>query len=116
MEKNCGFKFYVSIEKKRGKKSCKIETAIKDVCQAVPSKATIYRWFNEDDNIMKVREETRGRPSVLQSTTNIDEVKRIIDINPSASRKAIAEEIDNAKDTGRAILKEDLHMWKVCST
>lgn len=116
MEKNCCFKFYVSIEKKRGKKVCEIERALKDVCQDVPSTATIYRWFNEDENITEFREETRGRPSVLRSTTNIDEVKWIIDINPRASLRAIAEEVGMGKDTVRSILREDLHMRKVCST
>ena len=116
MEKNCCMKFYVSVEKKRGKKASEIEKALKEVCEDVPSSATIYRWFKDKENTIEFREETRGRPNVLRSAAMIDDVKWIIDMNPNASLRAIAEEIGIGKDTVRSILREDLGMRKVCST
>ena len=53
---------------------------------------------------------------MLRSAAMIDDVKWIIDMNPNASLRAIAEEIGIGKDTVRSILREDLGMRKVCST
>lgn len=108
-------KFYVLTEKKRNKSAAEIEKALHQAWSNVPSTATIYRWFNTEEEESQ-KEETRGRKKTVTTEDNVEEIKFILDVNPNASTRAIAEEAHMSKETVRQIIVNNLQMSKVCST
>jgi len=109
----CCLKFYVLTEKRRNKSATEIFKALHEIWgDSMPSKATIYRWYDEPE---KNKNETRGRPSIVMTDSNIEIVKCLIEENQKMSVRQLSSETGINKDSIHIMLKEKLDMRKICS-
>ena len=110
------FKFYVQTRKTLGENCTQIINDLSHVYpDSCPSQATIYRYFNDNENDEN-KEETRGRKRTSITPESIANVKSLIESDRHMSLRSIAQEIGISHESVRSILHDHLHRRYLCST
>ena len=83
----------------------------------VLSSAQVFRWHKAfKDGLESVEEEQRaGRPSTARTENNVACVKIVLDKDWRLQVRLIAEEVGLPKTDVHQIIREDLHMRKICA-
>ena len=109
---------YVYIEFKRGRSAKDIHAQlIASGVPGVPDSTTVWRWHTAYQNGKEsFRDDPRsGRPSSARTDAKVQLIQQAVSDYPNQSLRCLSDQFDISKDSVGRILKNDLHMRKVCA-
>lgn len=112
-------RFHVYVETMSGASAADIHLKLQNVFpNDFPSYSTVRLWCRDFKNGTRTNASDNprsGRPRSSRTSENIEAVRQLIETNPRNSTRSLSSVLDMNKSTVLTILKEDLHMRKLCS-